>query len=323
MVMQTDELMPALYLSEGLQFRDDHPIPSPEPNEALILVLLAGICNTDLELAQGYLNFKGIPGHEFVGLVKRSDGNENLVGRRVVGEININCNSCKNCDVAMPTHCPNRTTLGIRGKDGAFAKYLTLPVNNLHPLPPSISNEEAVFVEPLASACEITQKIHICPTNKVVVLGDGKLGLLCAQVLQLTGCHLTVVGHHEDSLAMMEKRGIETSTCPKIRGADVVVEATGKPSGLNAACQMVRPRGTIVLKSTYHNTVNIDLSQLVVNEINLVGSRCGPFPPAIRLLERKLVDVKSLIHDRYPLSSGANAFQKANEKGVLKILIEP
>jgi len=290
-----------------------------------VRVKLAGVCNTDLELAKGYMQFRGVPGHEFVGVVERAPGNEEWVGRRVVGDINAACGQCPTCQANRPTHCPHRTTLGIAGRDGAFAEYLTLPVRNLYPVPDSIPDEIAVFAEPLAAACEILQQVHVRPTDRVVVLGDGKLGLLCAQTLALTGCDLTVVGRHQDKLDILARRGIptlleETGVEP---GADVVVETTGNPGGYAAARRLVRPRGVIVLKSTYHGALDADLTMAVVNEITLVGSRCGPFAPALRLLERGLVDVLPLIHARYPLSEALVAFEHAARPGTLKVLITP
>lgn len=246
--------MRALLLDGKLRLVDDYPTPEPPPGEALIRVDVAGVCNTDLELVKGYLRFRGVPGHEFVGVVERAPGAEAWEGRRVVGEINVACSDCPTCRANHPTHCPHRTTLGIRGRDGAFAEYMTLPITNLHPVPAAISDEVAVFTEPLAAACEIVQQVHVCPNDRVIVVGDGKLGLLCAQVLALTGCHLTVVGHHREKLEIVARQGIATALddADIERGADVVVEATGHPGGYAAARRLVRPRGTIVLKSTYH-----------------------------------------------------------------------
>jgi threonine dehydrogenase-like Zn-dependent dehydrogenase len=288
-------------------------------------VQLAGVCNTDLELARGYMSFRGVPGHEFVGVVERCDSAPEWVGERVVGEINAACGQCETCRAGHPTHCPSRTTLGIAGRDGAFAEYLCLPVANLHLVPGSVPDEIAVFAEPLAAACEITQAVHIRPTDRVAVLGDGKLGLLCAQVLQLIGCDLLAIGRHEESLEILARRGIQTalakaSIFPEF---DIVVEATGTPEGFATARQLVRPRGTIVLKSTYHSALETNLTMVVVDEISLVGSRCGPFEPALRLLEQRLVDVTSLIHSRYRLSEGLAALERASQRGTLKVLIEP
>jgi threonine dehydrogenase-like Zn-dependent dehydrogenase len=315
--------MRALLLDKTLKLIEDYPTPEPPPGEALVRVKLAGICNTDLELVKGYMQFRGIPGHEFVGVVERAPGYEEWVSRRVVGDINAACGDCPTCWANRPTHCPHRTTLGIAGRDGAFAEYLTLPVHNLYPVPEALSDEIAVFTEPLAAACEILQQVHVHPTDRVVVLGDGKLGLLCAQTLALTGCDLTVVGHHQDKLDILARRGIstlleETGVEPD---ADVVVETTGNPEGFAAARRLVRPRGVLILKSTYHDRLNADLTMAVVNEITLVGSRCGPFAPALRLLERGLVDVLPLIQARYPLSEALAAFEHAARPGTLKVLV--
>ena len=316
--------MQALLLDEKLQLVEDHPIPKPPSGEALIRVGLAGICNTDLELVKGYMQFQGIPGHEFVGVVERAPGAEEWEGRRVVGEINAACGECPTCRAGRPTHCPHRTTLGIAGRDGAFAEYLTLPVRNLHAVPESLSDEAAVFTEPLAAACEILQQVHVRPSDRVVVLGDGKLGLLCAQVLSLTGCDLIAVGHHREKLDILARMGIRTEVGEEsvVAGADIVIETTGHPGGYAAARRLVRPRGTVVLKSTYHGAVDADLTMAVVDEITLVGSRCGPFAPALRLLERGLVDVTPLIQARYPLSQALAAFEHAARPGTLKVLVE-
>ena len=321
--------MRALLLDGKLKLVEDYPTPEPPPGEALIRVDVAGVCSTDLELVKGYRQFRGVPGHEFVGVVERAPGAEAWEGRRVVGEINVACGDCPTCRANCPTHCPNRTTLGINGRDGAFAEYLTLPVANLHPVPDAVSDEVAVFTEPLAAACEIVQQVHVRPTDRVIVVGDGKLGLLCAQVLALTGCHLTVVGHHREKLEIVARQGIATalddadaaSLTDVEGGADIVVEATGHPRGYAAARRLVRPRGTVVLKSTYHASLEVNLTEVVVDEITLVGSRCGPFAPALRLLERGLVEVAPLIQARYPFSTVLTAFEQAAQPGALKVLV--
>jgi len=329
----------ALLLDGKLKLVDDYPTPEPPPGEALIRVNVAGVCNTDLELVKGYHQFRGVPGHEFVGVVERAPGAEAWEGRRVVGEINVACGTCPTCRANRPTHCPNRTTLGISGRDGAFAEYLTLPITNLHPVPDAVSDEAAVFTEPLAAACEIVQQVHVRPTDRVIVVGDGKLGLLCAQVLALTGCHLTVVGHHREKLEIVARQGIPTALgdADVEGGADVIVEATGHPEGYAAARRLVCPRGTVVLKSTYHapsqspptlggklqRPLDANLTMVVVDEITLVGSRCGPFAPALRLLERGLVEVAPLIQARYTLSEVLTAFEWAAQPGTLKVLVAP
>ncbi|HLF29268.1 MAG TPA: alcohol dehydrogenase catalytic domain-containing protein [Anaerolineae bacterium] len=332
--------MRALVLDGNLRLETDRPVPATPAGEALIRVLQAGICNTDLELVKGYMAFKGVPGHEFVGVVESvsesasapsaalrgssRDASYRLIGRRVVGEINAACRTCETCRAGRPTHCPNRTTLGIDRRDGAFADYLTLPFENLRPVPDTVTHDQAVFVEPLAAACEIMQQVHIQPTDRVVVIGDGKLGLLCAQVLQLTGCYLVALGRHAEKLDLLARRGIRVATSPDDvdRGADVVVEATGSPAGFDTARQLVRPRGTIVLKSTYQGELMVNLTKVVVDEVALIGSRCGPFEPALRLLEQKSVDVESLIHARYSLDDGLAAFERAAAQGTLKVMLE-
>lgn len=315
--------MHALLLDEKLKLVDDYPMPEPPPGEALIRVDVVGVCNTDLELVKGYHQFRGVPGHEFVGVVERAPGAGAWEGRRVVGEINVACGVCPTCRANRSTHCPHRTTLGINGRDGAFAEYLTLPIANLHPVPDTVPDEVAVFTEPLAAACEIVQQVHVRPTDRVIVLGDGKLGLLCAQVLALTGCDLTVVGHHREKLDIVARQGIPTALSDGTveGGADVVVEATGHPGGYAAARRLVRPRGTTVLKSTYHGSLEANLTAVVVDEITLVGSRCGPFAPALRLLERGLVEVVPLIQARYTLSEVLTAFEHAAQPGTLKVLV--
>jgi threonine dehydrogenase-like Zn-dependent dehydrogenase len=312
----------ALYHDGQLRLRQDYPDPHPGPGEALVRVSQAGICNTDLEIIRGYMGFTGVPGHEFVGVVEEAPGS-NLVGQRVVGEINAYCGECPTCLRGDQSHCPNRWTLGIAGHDGAFADYLTLPVRNLHPVPAGVSDDAAIFVEPLAAALEIPEQVHICPTDRVVVLGDGKLGLLVAQVLALLGCDLEVVGRHREKLEILRRRGIPVHLEKMLpeKGADVVVDCTGSPEGFAVARALVRPRGTLVLKSTFHGDVSLNLSSLVVDEVNLVGSRCGPFMPALRLLERGMVDVLSLVHASYPLEEGLEAFERARMPGVLKVVL--
>jgi threonine dehydrogenase-like Zn-dependent dehydrogenase len=302
----------------------DYSEPMARAGEARVRIALAGICNTDLEIVQGYAQFQGILGHEFVGVVDQAD-DPKLVGRRVVGEINIFCGTCRTCLAGWNKHCPNRTALGIRGHDGTLAEYVCLPSRNLHLVPDNVPDEAAVFAEPLAAACEVLDQVHVGPSQQVVVLGDGKLGLLIAQVLALTGCDLTVVGHHEEKLALLAARGISTEidTPALARNADLVVECTGRADGFQAARECVRPGGTLVLKSTYHGRVETDLSSLVVDEIYIVGSRCGPFPAALRLLAQGLINVKMLIEAEYPLAQALAAFEHAGRRGALKVLVHP
>lgn len=316
--------MKALVYDGRLRLAEDYPIPAPPQGEALIRVRLAGICNTDLEIVRGYMGYRGVLGHEFVGEVAAC-ADESWLGQRVVGEINAYCGECDFCRQGLETHCPQRTTLGIWGRDGALAEYCLLPLRNLHILPPQIADETAVFVEPLAAALEILEQAHIRPTERVVVLGDGKLGLLVVQVLALIGCELTCLGHHEEKLAILRRRGIEARLAEQTQSlvADCVVECTGRPEGFAAARALLRPRGRLILKSTYHGQVSADLADLVVDEIVLLGSRCGPFAPALRLLQRGLIDVASLVDSVYHLDQGLAAFQRATARDALKVLVRP
>jgi len=325
--------MHALYLSQGsLRFLNDEPIPTPAPNEALIKVLIAGICSTDLELQRGYKGgFEGILGHEFVGLVETCTSRPELVGQRVVGEINSACGVCTRCQAGLRTHCPQRDVLGIVKRPGAFAEYLTLPAENLHLVPASISESEAAFVEPLAACFEIAEQVHIQPTTSILVLGDGKLGLLAAQVLALTCASVTVQGRHASKLAIASALGISTrltgvepSHAPaeqeyEIQEYDIVVESTGNAAGLETARKLVRPRGTIILKSTVAERAALDLAPFVVDEITIIGSRCGPFAPALHALAGKRISVPPLLSATYPLEQGIEAFAHAARPGTLKI----
>ncbi|RMG45817.1 MAG: alcohol dehydrogenase [Acidobacteria bacterium] len=318
--------MRALRFDGELRFVTDAPCPRRE-GESLVRVLLAGICRTDIEITRGYAGFRGIPGHEFVGVVETSS-NPQLIGRRVVGEINVGCGHCAWCQRSDPRHCPSRTTLGIRGRDGAFAEFLSLPAENLFPIPETLADEVAVFTEPLAAAAEILEQTTIEPEDQVVILGDGKLGLLIAQVVRLTGCRLTLIGKHEHKLAIARRRGLHTLTVNEAsnlppRGMDCVIEATGSPAGLEWALRLVRPRGRIVLKSTYHGQLMVDLTPLVVNEITVLGSRCGRFPRALELLTTGQVEVADLVSGIWPLEAGARAFSEAQRPGVLKVLLRP
>lgn len=316
--------MEALWLEGGtLRLRHDLPRPEPPPGEVLVRVLQAGICNTDLELVRGYYPFRGVPGHEFVGVVE--EGPAELAGRRVVGEINAVCGGCPACRSGHSRHCPERTVLGIAGRDGAFAPYLALPAANLHPVPDGVSTDAATFTEPLAAALEIQQQVAVRPDERVLVVGDGKLGQLVAQTLALTGCRLLVLGRHPGKLALLADRGISGTGSAEAVAAgafDLAVECTGNPAGFRLARRALRPRGTLVMKSTYAGELTLDASALVVDEITLVGSRCGPFAPALRLLAERRVEVEPLIHARYPLAEGLAAFEHAARPGVLKVLLE-
>jgi threonine dehydrogenase-like Zn-dependent dehydrogenase len=290
---------------------------------ALIRLLVAGICNTDLELQRGYYGFSGIPGHEFVGEVVEAD-HANLLGRRVVGEINLACRQCEWCQRGLGRHCPKRTVLGIVRYPGAFREFLTLPEVNLHVVSNSISNEEAVFVEPLAAACEILDQATIPEGAVVAVLGDGKLGLLIAQVLTARCMNVHLYGRHPNKLKIAARAGVETFVIKKrlpSSAYDWVVEATGSPHGLNQAIRMVRPRGSVFMKSTIHGTPPLDTARVIVNEIALIGSRCGRFEPALNLLRAGSINVLDMISDSFPLSQAPRAFQRAAERGILKVVL--
>lgn len=317
--------MKAIWLeTQALSIRE---IENPQPRfgEALIRVRLAGICSTDLELTRGYYPYTGVPGHEFVGEVVDAPGAKEWIGRRVVGEINLACGECSSCRAGRGHHCERRTVLGIQKKDGVFAEYVTLPLRNLWEVPHGVPDECAVFTEPLAAALEIQQQVHIVPENSVLVIGAGRLGQLVAQTLVLTGCSLTVVARSPKPRALLAERQIKSIAVDDITSAmaDVVVEATGSPEGFALARKAVRSMGTIVLKSTYLGNLDVNLSAVVVDEITLVGSRCGPFAPALRLLQQGRVDPRPLIDARFPLSEGLAAFTQAASRGVLKVLLEP
>ncbi len=315
--------MRALTFHTALEYRARHPAPTPSPGEALVRVIQAGVCATDLQLVQGYMDFQGVPGHEFVGIVEEAP-QSTLKGRRVVGEINAACRACPVCRDGRPTHCPFRTTLGIDRRDGAFADFLCLPAENLHPLPDEITNDQAMFTEPLAAACRILEQVSVGPADRVLVIGDGKLGLLCAQVLHRAPCRVTVLGHHQEKLRILDGLGIHTRRAADApaSGFDVVVEATGTPGGFAMASASVRPGGTLVLKSTHRHHTSADLTALVVNEITVVGSRCGPFRPAMALLREHAVAVDALIHARFPIERGPEALAHAAKPGVLKVVLD-
>jgi threonine dehydrogenase-like Zn-dependent dehydrogenase len=295
-------------------------------DEALVRVLVSGICNTDLEIARGYAGFNGTIGHEFVGLVEDST-DQALIGRRVVGEINAGCGNCDLCRAGDSRHCANRTVLGIHGRDGAHAEFLQLPARNLLPVPDNVPDEHAVFTEPLAAACGVLERVNIDKSNQVAVIGDGKLGLLCAQVIALTGAAVLLIGKHSSKLRIAERRGIEIAT-PKTAAKrrqqfDVVVEASGAASGFGLALDLLHPMGQLVLKSTFHGKTELDAARIVVDEISIVGSRCGRFSPALDLLKKAAIDVDSLISEEYRLSNGVHAMRRAGTKGVMKVLLRP
>jgi threonine dehydrogenase-like Zn-dependent dehydrogenase len=314
--------MRALYWNgQQLRLDESHPTPLMTDAVALVRVHLAGICSTDLQIFQGYMGFRGIPGHEFVGQV--CEGPVDLVGTRVVGEINFACRRCGWCDRGLTRHCPNRRVMGIVHADGSFAQYLAVPQANLHVVPEGVSDEEAVFTEPLAAAFEIAEQVHLQPASEIVVFGDGKLGILCAQVLHLLGAKVTLVGKHLAKLAVLHQRGVPTILLSewRARQADVVVDATGSTAGLALALETVKPRGTLVLKSTVAAQHSVSLAPLVINEVTVVGSRCGPFAPALQALAQKQVTVTPLIDAVYPLSDGIAAVNHAARSGTLKVLL--
>ena len=313
--------MRALYVDGGLCLTD-RPKPQPAPGEALVRVLIAGICNTDVELLRGYMRYRGIPGHEFVGIVE-SASNPHLVGRRVVGEINCVCGSCPNCRSGRTHHCMRRTVLGIQNRDGAFAHYLALPEPNLHLVPDSVTDEDAVFVEPLAAAFRIPEQVGVRSSDRVIVLGDGKLGQLVARVMALESDEVVCVGKHRWKLSLLKDVGVKTATIdqPVEPGADLVVEATGSPDGLRRAIELVRPEGTVVLKSTVAGATTLDLSLPVINEVHIVGSRCGPFRPALEALALGTVEVGPLVSAQYGLEQGVAAFNHAIGPDTVKVLV--
>lgn len=314
--------MHALYW-DGNRLRLQKKYPTPRATErlALVRVRFAGICSTDLQIMKGYMSFHGVPGHEFVGEVY--EGPAELMGKRVVGEINFACGTCQMCQQGLGRHCPTRSVMGILNADGCFAEYLIIPVTNLHIVPDVVESEVAVLSEPLAAAFEILEQIHVQPMADVVVFGDGKLGLLCAQVLHCTGARVKVVGKHEKKLQILRQVGIETILLPDWRSeqADIVVEATGSAAGLALAMTTVRPRGVLVLKSTLAQQHSVSLAPLVINEVTVIGSRCGRFSPALQALAQKSIAIAPLISKTFPLAEGVSAIRQAARPGELKVLL--
>jgi threonine dehydrogenase-like Zn-dependent dehydrogenase len=301
---------------------EERPDPTPSPDEALVRVSLAGVCRTDLELVRGYLGFRGVLGHEFTGRV--AEGPPEWRGERVVGEINFACGRCDACQRGLRRHCPTRRVMGIDGADGAFAEWLRVPVANLHRVPDTVPDERAVFVEPLAAACEVLEQVAVREGGRALVLGDGKLGLLVAQVLHGAGARVLALGRHPEKLAILAGRGIETALESGFSGvpAPLVVEATGSLAGFRRAVALTEPRGTLVLKSTVAAREPVDLAPLVIHEITVVGSRCGPFPPALAALEAQRVEVDALVAERLPLARGLAALERAARPGARKVLID-
>lgn len=318
--------MNALRFEDRLKLVKDAPVPR-RVGEALIKVICAGICNTDLEIVKGYAGFKGTPGHEFVGRVVESP-DASLLGCRVVGEINAGCGACALCVAGDPRHCPNRTVLGIKDRDGAFAEFLSLPVNNLIAVPDSISDRAAVFAEPLAAAFNILEQVDVDSSARVAIIGDGKLAQLIAMVVAQTRCELTVIGKHPKKLALAQRFGAHpmlanSSTPSESAGAfDIAIEASGSSSGLATALKVARPRGTVVLKSTHHSATSLDASIIVVNELRIIGSRCGRLHKAIEFLSNNSAEVDQLITDQLPLQDALRAFDRASDPETLKVILQ-
>jgi threonine dehydrogenase-like Zn-dependent dehydrogenase len=313
--------MRALVFDRQLEFRPDYPDPTATPGESIVRVSVAGVCGTDLEIARGYMQYRGVPGHEFAGRVVESHDNT-LRGKRVVGEINAGCGRCATCAAGLARHCPNRTVLGILGRDGAFAEFLRLPDINLIPLPDSMPDEVAVFVEPIAAAYEIFEQTHLARNQTTVVLGDGRLGALVALALKGEK-HLPIVaGHHREKLARLAELGLETAEESSLRDKfDVAIDCSGSGSGLRRAVELVRPRGKIILKSTASAAAEINLAPIVVNEISVIGSRCGRFQPALDALAAGKIDPRPLIDGTFALDNGLAAFEAARNPLNFKILL--
>ena len=321
--------MKAVVFDENLKLVDNYETPMPKKGEVLIKTRMSGICNTDLEITKGYMGYKGVLGHEFVGdVVKVGDECDfKWMGKRVVGEINCGCNNDPWCAQNLQRHCPNRQTLGIWQKDGCFSEYFTLPVENLLEVPQNLSDEEATFVEPVAAAMEITEQLHIKPADKVALLGDGKLGLCIALVLNALNVDLVHIGKHQNTLEISRKAGVRTKMLQDLRpednkSFDIVIEATGSTGGFETSLALTKPRGVLVLKSTIAAKEGLNLAPVVIDEITVLGSRCGQFAPALRLMGAKKLDIKPLISEIYPIDKALEAFEKNKEKDVLKVLLK-
>lgn len=308
--------MKALYYDKGLEYVEDYPKPSVGADESLVEIIISAICNTDKEILRGYRpDFKGVLGHEFVGRVVESD-NPNLIGKRVVGEINENCGQCIYCKTGRPTHCSSRKVVGIFGKDGCFAEYLAIKTHLLHEIPKELSSENAIFTEPLAAALEILEEVHVKPSTNIAIIGDGRLAYMIAQVVHLTGADLTVIGKHEDKLDLFTAFGRVTTKTDKTY--EIVIDATGSPSGILTAQKIVRSKGIIVIKTTYAGKVEINMSDFVVNEVTIKGSRCGPFEPALKLLKLGLIKFPDI--DLYELKDYEKALESRAFKSGFRIL---
>ena len=320
--------MRALVFNNKLELKQDFEKPTPKENEALIKVKLVGICNTDYEITKGYMGYNGILGHEFVGVVEEINGEDkSLLGKRVVGEINLGCKNCDYCAKGLERHCPNRQTLGIFNKDGCFADYVTLPLSNLLEVNEKINDETAVFVEPLAAALEILEQLHIKPYEKVCVLGDGKLGLITALALNASNVDVTLVGKHQNKLDIAKEQNVKTVLLENLKqddnkSFDVVVEATGRVSGFETSLSLVKPRGVLVLKSTIATGKELNLAPIVIDEITVLGSRCGQFAPALRLMEKNVIDFSKLVSAKLSFDDAILGFEKNKEKNTIKILLE-
>lgn len=318
--------MKAVIFDETLKYVEDYEKPTPKQGEALIKVTYGGVCNTDKEITKGYMGYKGILGHEFTGVVEEiNDEDKTLLGKRVVGEINLGCKNCEWCAKDLERHCPNRSTLGILTKDGCFAEYVTLPLSNLIEIPENVPDEQAVFVEPLAAGLEILEQMHIQPCQKVMVLGDGKLGLLTALALNACGLDVLIVGKHQNKLDIAKNQGVKTQLLSEFEQApkfDVVVEATGSITGFETSVNCVKPRGTLVLKSTIAASKELNLAPIVINEITILGSRCGRFEPAMRLIASGKIDFSQMISKIYPIEQAIKAFDANNAKDTIKILLK-
>lgn len=318
--------MKAVVFDNRLKLDNNYPMPTPKVGEALIKVNTIGICNTDYEITKGYMGYKGILGHEFTGVVESVNAEDkSLVGKRVVGEINCGCGECEWCAQGLERHCFNRSTLGIWQREGCFAEYVCLPIKNLLEIPQNVSNEEAVFVEPLAAALEILEQVHIPPYKKVIVLGDGKLGLIIALALNAAGLDITLVGKHQEKLDIAKAQGVKTKLLQDLKiekAYDFVVEATGSITGFETSLALTKPRGTLILKSTIAASKEFNLAPIVIDEITVLGSRCGQFAPALRLLESKRIDVKPLISDIYDIDDSIKAFERNTEKSSVKVLVK-
>ena len=318
--------MKAVVFDTELKLVTDYEKPVAKKGEALVKVTLAGVCNTDYEITKGYMGYKGILGHEFVGVVEEiNDEDKSLLNKRVVGEINCGCGNCEWCHQGLERHCPNRQTLGIWQKDGCFAEYVAMPLDTLLEVPQNVTDEQAVFVEPLAAGLEIVEQLHIQPIQKVIVLGDGKLGLTTALALTAHNLDVLLVGKHQNKLDIAKAQGVRTIILSDFeikKEYDFVVEATGSISGFEMALNLTKPRGTLVLKSTVAASKEFNLAPIVIDEIRVQGSRCGRFAPALRLLASKKIDFNPLVSAVYPVDKAIEAFEKNKEKDTLKVLIK-